>query len=167
MVLGFNSMFPRIHDNVYLSYNASVIGDVEIQEDSSVWFGAVLRGDVSYIRIGRGSNVQDNAVIHVNYDLPTLIGDYVTIGHSAVVHGAIISDYVIVGMGSIVLDGAKIGSNVIIGAGSVVPPKMIIPDGVLVLGIPAKIVRNLLQEEIEHIKKNALDYISLSKKMEK
>ncbi|MGB9621582.1 MAG: gamma carbonic anhydrase family protein, partial [Brevinematia bacterium] len=99
------------------------------------------------------------------YDLPVVIGNYVTVGHSAIIHGAIISDYVIVGMGAIVLDGAKIGSNVIIGAGTVVPPKMEIPNGVLVLGVPGKIVRELRQEEIEGIKVNALDYVKLAKIM--
>ncbi len=167
MILDFNGILPRVHDSVYLSYNATLIGDVEIGENSSIWFGSVIRGDVSYVKIGKNSNVQDNAVVHVNYGLPTVIGDYVTIGHSAIVHGAIISDYVIVGMGAIVLDGAKVSKNVIIGAGSVVPPGMNIPEGVLVLGTPAKVVRDLTQEEIKHIEKNALDYIVLSRSMKK
>ncbi|MGC8766741.1 MAG: gamma carbonic anhydrase family protein [Brevinematia bacterium] len=164
-IVKFNGFSPRMGRDVYISENVSVIGDVEIGDESSLWFGSVLRGDICYIKVGSCSNVQDNAVLHVGYDLPVVIGNYVTVGHSAIIHGAIISDYVIVGMGAIVLDGAKIGSNVIIGAGTVVPPKMEIPNGVLVLGVPGKIVRELRQEEIEGIKVNALDYVKLAKIM--
>lgn len=163
----YNGIIPKISSDVYISENATIIGDVEIEEGSSIWFGAVLRGDVCYIKIGKFSNIQDNAVIHVNYEVPTIIGNYVTVGHSAIVHGASISDYVIVGMGAVVLDRVKVGKNVIIGAGSVVPPGMEIPDGVLVLGVPAKVVRNLTSEEIKHIEKNAIDYVLLSKEMRK
>ncbi len=163
----YNGVFPKISKDVYISENATLVGNVEIGEGSNIWFGAVLRGDVCYIRVGKFSNIQDNAVIHVNYDVPTIIGDYVTVGHSAVVHGATISDYVIVGMGAIVLDRVKVGKYVIIGAGSVVPPGMEIPDGVLVLGVPAKVVRSLTNEEIKHIEKNAIDYVLLSKEMSK
>lgn len=166
-IVEFNGAFPRIHDSVYVSDNVSIIGDVEIGEESSVWFGAVIRGDISYVRIGRKSNVQDNAVIHVDHDLPSIIGDYVTVGHSAIIHGAVILDYVIVGMGAIVLDGARIGRNVIIGAGSVVPPRVEIPDGVLVVGTPARIVRRLSEEEVKRIEKNALDYANLGKNMKR
>lgn len=166
-ILDFKGIRPRIHESVYISDNVSVIGDVEIGMNSSVWFGAVVRGDVCYVKIGKYSNIQDNAVIHVNYDLPTIIGDYVTIGHSAIVHGALVSDNVIIGMGAIVLDKAKVGKNVIIGAGTVVPPRMEIPNGVLVLGLPAKIVRELSQEEMEHIYKNAMDYVYLAQQMKK
>jgi len=161
----FNGKLPKIHESVYISENVSIIGDVEIGENSSVWFGAVIRGDVCNVKIGNNSNIQDNAVIHVNYNMPSIIGDFVTVGHSAIIHGATIGDFVIVGMGAIVLEGAKVGKNVIIAAGSLVPPRMEIPDGVMVMGLPAKIVRTLRDEEIEHIKKNALDYVELGKIM--
>lgn len=167
MIKEYKGVMPKISRDVYISENATVVGDVEIGEGSSVWFGAVVRGDVCYVRIGKFSNIQDNAVVHVNYEVPTIIGDYVTVGHSAIVHGATISDYVIVGMGAIVLDRVKVGRNVIIGAGSVVPPGMEIPDGVLVLGVPAKVVRSLTNEEVKHIEKNAIDYVLLSKEMSK
>jgi len=163
IIKSFNGKSPKIHESVYISENVSIIGDVEIGENSSVWFGTVIRGDVCNIKIGKNSNVQDNAVIHVNYDLPSILGDFVTVGHSAVIHGAVIGDFVLVGMGAIVLDNVKVGRNVIIAAGSVVPPRMEIPDGVMVMGVPAKIVRALREEEIEHIKKNALDYVELAK----
>jgi carbonic anhydrase/acetyltransferase-like protein (isoleucine patch superfamily) len=163
IIKSFNGKSPKIHESVYISENVSIIGDVEIGENSSIWFGTVIRGDVCNIKIGKNSNVQDNAVIHVNYDLPSILGDFVTVGHSAVIHGAVIGDFVLVGMGAIVLDNVKVGRNVIIAAGSVVPPRMEIPDGVMVMGVPAKIVRALREEEIEHIKKNALDYVELAK----
>jgi carbonic anhydrase/acetyltransferase-like protein (isoleucine patch superfamily) len=165
IIKSFNGKLPKIHESVYISENVSIIGDVEIGENSSVWFGAVIRGDVCNVKIGNNSNIQDNAVIHVNYNMPSIIGDFVTVGHSAIIHGATIGDFVIVGMGAIVLDGAKVGKNVIIAAGSLVPPRMEVPDGVMVMGVPAKIVRTLRDEEIEHIKKNALDYVELGKIM--
>jgi carbonic anhydrase/acetyltransferase-like protein (isoleucine patch superfamily) len=165
IIKSFNGKLPKIHESVYISENVSIIGDVEIGENSSVWFGAVIRGDVCNVKIGNNSNIQENAVIHVNYNMPSIIGDFVTVGHSAIIHGATIGDFVIVGMGAIVLDGAKVGRDVIIAAGSLVPPRMEIPDGVMVMGVPAKIVRTLRDEEIEHIKKNALDYVELGKIM--
>jgi len=165
IIKSFNGKLPKIHGSVYISENVSIIGDVEIGENSSVWFGAVIRGDVCNVKIGNNSNIQDNAVIHVNYNMPSIIGDFVTVGHSAIIHGATIGDFVIVGMGAIVLNGAKVGKNVIIAAGSLLPPRMEIPDGVMVMGVPAKIVRTLRDEEIEHIKKNALDYVELGKIM--
>jgi carbonic anhydrase/acetyltransferase-like protein (isoleucine patch superfamily) len=165
IIKSFNGKLPKIHESVYISENVSIIGDVEIGENSSVWFGAVIRGDVCNVKIGNNSNIQENAVIHVNYNMPSIIGDFVTVGHSAIIHGATIGDFVIVGMGAIILDGAKVGRDVIIAAGSLVPPRMKIPDGVMVMGVPAKIVRTLRDEEIEHIKKNALDYVELGKIM--
>jgi carbonic anhydrase/acetyltransferase-like protein (isoleucine patch superfamily) len=165
IIKSFNGKLPKIHESVYISENVSIIGDVEIGENSSVWFGAVIRGDVCNVKIGNNSNIQDNAVIHVNYNMPSIIGNFVTVGHGAIIHGATVGDFVIVGMGAIVLDGAKVGKNVIIAAGSLVPPRMEIPDGVMVMGVPAKIVRTLRDEEIEHIKKNALDYVELGKIM--
>ncbi|MCS7298635.1 MAG: gamma carbonic anhydrase family protein [Spirochaetia bacterium] len=164
-VYNFGQYFPKIHSSVYISDNARVIGNVEIGQDSSVWFGAVVRGDVCFVKVGRCSNIQDNAVIHVNHSIPTIIGDYVTVGHNAIVHGATISDYVIVGMGSILLDNVKVGRNVIIGAGTLITPRTEIPDGVLVLGSPAKVVRELSQEEIEKIKTNAMEYVELARLM--
>lgn len=164
-VYNFGQHFPNIHSSVYVSDSARVIGNVEIGQDSSVWFGAVVRGDVCFVKIGKCSNIQDNAVIHVNHNVPTIIGDYVTIGHGAIVHAATISDYVIVGMGAILLDNVKVGRNVIIGAGALITPRTEIPDGVLVLGSPAKIIRELSQEEIEKIKRNAMEYVELARLM--
>lgn len=155
---------PVIHETAYVDELASVIGDVVIEEKASVWPSAVLRGDIERIHVGAFSNVQDNVSIHTSHNQPTIIGKYVTIGHNAVVHGAVIGDYTIIGMGAIILDGARIGKHVIIGAGALVPPGKEIPDYSLVVGVPGKIVRQLSEEEIEWTKKNAEIYVELAEK---
>jgi gamma-carbonic anhydrase len=142
---------PTVSSNVYIAPGAKIIGDVTIDEYASVWFNAVLRGDTQGIRIGRGSNVQDGTVIHVDSKYPTVIGSDVTIGHSAIIHGCTIADRVIVGMGSIIMDGAVIGENTIIGSGTVIPAGKTYPPGVLILGSPGKVIRELTSEEIEKI----------------
>jgi len=166
LIKPYKGWFPKIDPTVYLSENATVIGNVEIGEYSSIWFGAVVRGDVHYIKIGRYSNVQDNAVIHVTHytkpdmsdGFPTVIGDYVTIAHAATVHGATIKNNVLVGIGAVILDGALIEENTIVAAGTLVPPGKKFPPGVLLMGRPAQIKRDLKPEEIEAIRQNALNY---------
>jgi carbonic anhydrase/acetyltransferase-like protein (isoleucine patch superfamily) len=153
---------PKIHETAFIDETASVIGDVVLEAKTSVWPSAVLRGDIEQIYVGEGSNVQDNVSIHTSHGQPTIIGKYVTIGHNAVVHGAEIGDYTIIGMGAIILDGAKIGRHVVIGAGALVPPGKEIPDYSLVVGVPGKVVRQLSEEEIEWTKKNAEIYIELA-----
>ena len=141
----------------------SYYGDVSIEDKSSIWFGAVLRGDDNYIRIGKGTNIQDNAVIHVTKDTnPTIIGDYVTVGHNAIIHGATVEDHCLIGMGAIVLDGSVIGKNTIIGAGSLVTGGKEIPEGVLCLGSPAKVIRKLREDEIEKLYDSGEHYIKLA-----
>jgi carbonic anhydrase/acetyltransferase-like protein (isoleucine patch superfamily) len=142
---------PTVSPTAYIAPGANIIGDVAIDEYASVWFNAVLRGDTQGIRIGRGSNVQDGTVIHVDSRYPTVIGSDVTIGHSAIVHGCTIADRVIVGMGSIIMDGAVIGEHTIIGSGTVIPAGKTYPPGVLILGSPGKVIRELTSEEIEKI----------------
>jgi len=166
LIKPYKGWYPKIHPTVYLAETATVIGNVEIGEYSSVWFGAVVRGDVHYIKIGRYSNVQDNAVIHVTHytkpdmsdGFPVNIGDFVTIAHGAIVHGATIGNNVLVGIGAVVLDGAKIGDNTVVAAGTLIPPGKEFPPGVLLMGRPAQIKRELTPEEIEKIKRNALNY---------
>ena len=143
----------------YIAKNATVVGDVQIGKDVSIWYGAVLRGDSGCISIGDGSNVQDNAVLHEKIT----IGKNCTIGHGAIVHGCTIGDNCIVGMGSIVLDGAVIGENCMIGAGALVTGKMNAPAGTLILGNPAKVVRELTEEQIEHNLQSAENYIKKAK----
>lgn len=153
----------NIDKSVFIAEGAKVIGNVTIKEDSSVWFNAVIRGDSSTIEIGKRSNVQDNAVIHTSRNSKVVVGDNVTIGHGAIVHGCSIGNNVLIGMGAIVLDNAVIGDNCIIGAGALITQNKVIPDGSLVYGNPAKIVRNITQEEIDHIIWNANDYVSEAK----
>ena len=134
-------MNPRVHPSAYIAPTAVIVGDVTIEEGVSVWDGAVLRGDVSHIIVGKNSNIQDNVVIHVSHGIPTVIGENVTVGHLAMVHGAKIEDNVIIGIHAVVLDGAEIGEGSVIGAGAVVTPRTKIPPNSLVLGIPGKVVR--------------------------
>ncbi|ASI99788.1 gamma carbonic anhydrase family protein [Thermococcus celer] len=153
---------PKVHETAFIDETASVIGDVVLEAKTSVWPSAVLRGDIEQIYVGEGSNVQDNVSVHTSDNMPTIIGKYVTIGHNAVVHGARIGDYTIIGMGAVVLDGAKIGNHVIIGAGALVPPGKEIPDYSLVVGVPGRVVRQLSEEEIAWTKENAEIYIRLA-----
>ncbi|MDI3474427.1 MAG: hypothetical protein PWQ79_955 [Thermococcaceae archaeon] len=161
-VYELNGKRPIIHETAFIDESASIIGDVVLEEKTSVWPSAVLRGDVEQIYVGCCSNIQDNVSIHTSHGQPTKIGKYVTIGHNAVVHGAEIGDYTIIGMGAIILDGAKIGKHVIIGAGALVPPGKEIPDYSLVVGVPGKVVRQLSEEEIEWTRKNAEIYMKLA-----
>lgn len=150
----------NIAEWVYIAEGAKIIGDVTIGEDSSVWYNAVIRGDSNSIVIGENSNVQDNAVLHTSHSHALTIGDNVTIGHGAIVHGCAIGNNVLVGMGAIVLDGAVIEDNCIIGAGALVTQNKVMPEGSLVLGNPAKVVREITEEEKKAILENADDYSS-------
>lgn len=163
-ILNYKNKSPKVESGVYLADGARIIGDVEIGEGSSVWFNAVLRADANVIKIGKNSNIQDNVVIHQSEDSKVIIGDYVSIGHSVIVHGAVIEDNVLVGMGSTIMDNTVVGKNTIIGANSLITKDKYIPEGSLVMGSPAKVIRQLTEEEIESIHKNAEDYTELSKK---
>ncbi len=161
IVKPYKDKYPVIHPSVFLAENSTVIGDVEIGKDSSVWYGTVIRGDVNYIRIGRGTNIQDNSVVHVTHDThPTLIGDFVTVGHRVILHGCKIGNYVLIGMGAVVMDGVEIEDYVLVGAGALLTPNKKFPSGVLVAGFPAKVVRDLKEEEIRLIEESAKNYIS-------
>lgn len=152
-----------IHESVFIARGAKVIGDVSCGEGSSIWYNAVVRADRHKIKIGKFSNIQDNCVVHAEkHDL--VLGDYVSVGHGAIIHGCRILGDCIVGMGAIVMEGAVIEECCIIGAGAVVTENKIIPRNSLVLGIPGKVTRNLTEEEIKHIRANALDYVELAKK---
>jgi carbonic anhydrase/acetyltransferase-like protein (isoleucine patch superfamily) len=154
---------PRIAPDAYIADDATLVANVEIGPEASVWHQAVLRGDVARIVLGARSNVQDGAVIHTADDLPTIIGQLVTVGHKAIVHACTVEDEVLVGMGSIILDGARVGTRSIIGANATVKQGMEIPPGSLVLGTPAKIVRTLSDAEQDEIKMWALRYVRLSR----
>lgn len=149
-----------IDKSVFIADGAKVIGNVEIGKSSSIWFNAVIRADSDKIKIGDNSNVQDNAVIHTSRDFGVNIGNNVTIGHGAIVHGCTIGNNVMIGMGAIVLDGAVIEENSIIGAGALVTQGKIVPAGSLAFGNPAKVVRQLSEEEIKSISDNAVSYVN-------
>jgi carbonic anhydrase/acetyltransferase-like protein (isoleucine patch superfamily) len=151
-------------DGVFIAPTATVIGNVKIAPGSSVWFGAVLRSDTALIQIGRNTSVQDNAIIHVLEGVETIVGDQVTIGHGAIVHGAQVEDTVLIGIGAIVLDGAKVGTGAIIGAGAVVTEGTEIPDRSLVLGVPGKVVRQVTAEQFRSIEANAKSYAALAQR---
>ncbi|TAJ43653.1 gamma carbonic anhydrase family protein [Methanofollis fontis] len=152
----------RIGDRVFVAENATLLGDVTIGDGSGIWFGAVLRGDRDRIVVGAGSNVQDNATVHVSAGHPAIIGDRVSIGHGAIVHGCTISDDVLVGMGAIVMNGSVVGEGSIIGAGAVVTEGRVVPPGSLVLGVPGKVVREVTGAERESILENARVYMDLA-----
>ncbi|MFH1654223.1 MAG: gamma carbonic anhydrase family protein [Pseudomonadota bacterium] len=163
MLCKFKEFTPKIGKDVFVAKNATVIGNVSIADHSSVWYGAVLRGDVGEIVIGKYTNIQDNSVLHIPNGRKLIIGEGVTIGHKAVCHGCDISDRVLVGMGSIIMDGVKVGSDTIIGAGALITEGNIIPPRSLVLGFPAKVVRELMDDEIASIKTSAKWYAELAK----
>ena len=154
---GINEMTPSVHPSCYVHPRATLIGAVTLQENVSVFPGAVLRGDIASITVGAGSNVQDNACLHVNYGAPCVLGRGVSVGHGAVVHGSKVGDNVLIGMNAVVME-SEIGSNCIIAAGAVVPAGKNIPAGSLVVGVPGKIIRTLEEDEVNGILKNARDY---------
>ncbi len=154
---------PTIHGTAWIAPNATILGDVTLGEESSVWYAAVLRGDINRIVIGPRSNVQDGSVIHLADDYPTVVGELVTIGHKAILHACTVGDEVLVGMGAIVLDGAEIGARSILGAGALVTGGKKIPPGSLVLGSPAKVVRALTLDEQSEIRGWAEKYVALSR----
>ncbi|MBQ6846673.1 MAG: gamma carbonic anhydrase family protein [Oscillospiraceae bacterium] len=163
MKYNFDGISPKIGENVFIADNAAVIGNVEIGSDSSVWFGAVLRGDEGKITIGHSTNIQDNATMHAN----TKTGNGVTIGHNAIVHGCEIGDNVLIGMGATVLDGAIIGEDSIVGAGALVTGKKVFPPRSLIIGSPALLKRELTETEVESIRHNAEEYVNLKNKYTK
>lgn len=163
MIKSFRGIEPKINESVYISESTDIIGDVTIGENCNIWFGARLRGDMSKIQIGDRTNIQENCVLHGDTDFETYVGDNVTIGHGAIVHGCNIGDNVLVGMGSIILNGAKISKNSIVGAGALITQNKTFEEGVLIIGNPAKAVRKLTEEEIEGIKESANHYIEISK----
>lgn len=164
MIKEFQCTKPIIHKTCYISESVDIIGNVVISEYANIWFGTRIRGDMNEIFIGKNTNIQENSVVHVDSHCSTYIGDNVTIGHGAIIHGCTIHNNVLVGMGAIVLNEAIIGKNTIIGAGSLIPQGKEIPEGVLCLGSPAKVIRNLTEEEILKIQTSADNYVNISKK---
>lgn len=158
MIIEYENIKPQIDESCFVADSAEIIGRVNIGKNSSVWYGCIIRGDENTIDIGKNTNIQDGTVIHISKEHQTEIGDYVTVGHKAIVHACKIGNNVLVGMGAILLDGVEIEDDVLIGAGSIVTPGKVIPRGSLVLGSPAKVIRELSEEEIKHLKQSAIDY---------
>ncbi len=165
MIYSLEEKKPVISEGVFVAESADIIGNVELAEGVNVWFGAVLRGDVEKITIGKNSNIQDNSTVHTDFGIPCTVGENVTVGHNVILHSCKVEDNVIVGMGSTLLNGAKVASNCIVGANSLVTHKTPVEEGVLILGSPAKIVRKLTEEEINHIRENAEHYVMNGKRM--
>jgi carbonic anhydrase/acetyltransferase-like protein (isoleucine patch superfamily) len=150
---------PRIAATAWVAGSAEVMGNVELAEDTSVWFGVVIRGDTASIRIGRGSNIQDGSVLHADIGKPLTIGDNVTVGHKVMLHGCTIGDGSLIGIGAVVLNGAKIGKGSIVGAGALVTEGKEFPDGSMIIGSPAKAVRELTEVQQQGLQLSALHYI--------
>jgi carbonic anhydrase/acetyltransferase-like protein (isoleucine patch superfamily) len=154
-----DKLTPIVPESAWVADNAQVIGDVRLGEDCSVWFGVVIRGDTETITVGRGTNVQDNSVLHADMGVPLTLGEDVTVGHQVMLHGCTIGDGTLIGIQAVVLNHAKIGKNCLVGAGSVVTEGKEFPDGSLIIGSPAKAVRQLSPEQIEGLKTIAKHYI--------
>ncbi|MGE0349958.1 gamma carbonic anhydrase family protein [Hydrogenophaga sp.] len=150
---------PRVADSAWVADSAQVMGNVVLAKDSSVWFGAVLRGDTETITVGRGSNIQDGSVLHADVGFPTTVGENVTVGHQVMLHGCTIGDESLIGIGATVLNGAKIGKHCLVGAGSLVTEGKTFPDGSMIMGSPARVVKTLTPEQIEGLRRSAGHYI--------
>ena len=165
MIKPFNSITPRVHPTAFVADDAIVIGDVELGEDASVWFGAIVRGDVNFIRIGARTNIQDATVIHVSSKThSTILEDEITVGHRVTLHGCYVETGCLIGIGAILLDGVRVGRNSLVAAGSLLTPNTVIPPNSLVMGSPAKVRRELTAEELAKLKRSWQTYVELKEK---
>lgn len=160
-----DDIVPDVHPSVFVADTARVMGRVTLAEDASVWFGAVLRGDTDPITVGRGSNIQDGSVLHADVGYPLTIGEYVTVGHQVMLHGCTIGDESLIGIGAVVLNGARIGRHCLVGAGALVTEGKEFPDGSMILGSPAKLVRQLTPQQIEGLRWSARHYIENARRL--
>lgn len=164
MILNFEGKKPVINEKAFVAENATIIGEVIIGEYASIWYNAVLRGDIASIVIGKNTSIQDGSIVHCDAGVSTIIGSNVTVGHNVVLHACKIGDGSLIGIGAIVLDKAEVGEGAIVGAGAIVTPRTKIPSYTMALGIPAKVVRYLTKEEVEDLKKHTWGYVELMKK---
>ncbi len=162
MIQKYKEAVPQIDETSYIAESAVIIGQVSLESNTSVWPNVTLRGDMAAIKVGKNSNIQDNSVVHVNNGMETIIAENVTVGHGAILHACTIEDHALIGMGAIVLDQAVIGQYSLVAAGSLVPPRKVYPPKSLIMGNPAKVVRQLSDEEIADIEKNCQHYVELS-----
>lgn len=169
-IYGYRSLRPRIHENTFLAPGAMLIGDIELAEGVSIWYNTTLRADVNSIRVGRYTNIQDNTIVHEDSGrgtgredgLPTVLGDYVTVGHGSILHACVVEDYCLIGMGAILLDGVVVGRGSVVGAGALVTKNTKIPPFSVVVGSPARVVRTLPMEDIDERMDQAMHYYRLS-----
>jgi carbonic anhydrase/acetyltransferase-like protein (isoleucine patch superfamily) len=159
-VYQLDTLMPRIADTAWVADSAQVIGNVELADDASVWFGVIMRGDNEPMRVGRGSNIQDGSMVHSDPGFPVTLGENVTIGHHVMLHGCTIGDGSLIGIKSVVMNGAKIGRNCLVGAGSLVTEGKEFPDGSMIMGAPAKVVRELTPEQIAGLQRAAAHYVA-------
>lgn len=163
MIRAYRGVMPRIAESAYIDSSAQIIGDVTVGERSSVWLNTSIRGDVNHIRIGDETSIQDNTVLHVDHQVyPCIVGSRVTVGHAAVLHGCVVEDEVLIGIGAIVLNGATIGRGAIVAAGALVPEGMQVPANTLVMGTPAKVRREVTAEEQARFAKNCDNYVKIT-----
>ena len=158
-IYALDGLTPQVADTAWVADNAQVIGEVTLAADSSVWFGATLRGDTATIHIGEGSNIQDGSVVHADHGMPVTVGRHVTVGHQVTLHGCTIGDGSLIGIAAVVLNGAKIGKHCLVGAGALVTEGKEFPDGSMILGSPARVVKTLSPEQIEGLRQSAQHYI--------
>jgi carbonic anhydrase/acetyltransferase-like protein (isoleucine patch superfamily) len=159
-----DGIHPRLHASAWVADSATVIGDVVMGQDASVWFGTVVRGDTATLTIGAGSNIQDLSVLHADVGVPLLIGERVTVGHKVMLHGCTIGDETLIGIGAVVLNGARIGRNCLVGAGALVTEGKEFPDGSMIIGSPARVVKQLTPEQIEGLRESARRYVANAKR---
>ena len=163
MISNFSEKQPRIHESAFVADDAIVIGDVEIGEQASIWFGSILRGDVNHIRIGDRTNIQDGTVVHVSSRThPTVLENDITVGHRVTLHGCYVETGCLIGIGAILLDGVRVGRNSLVAAGSLLTPGSVIPPRSMVMGSPAKVKRELTADEVASIGRNVASYVELS-----
>lgn len=162
MIKPYNNITPKIHESAFITDDAIVIGDVEIGEDASIWFGSIIRGDVNFIRVGARTNIQDGTIIHVSSKThSTILEDEITVGHRVTLHGCYVETGCLIGIGAILLDGVRVGRNSLVAAGSLLTPNTVIPPNSLVMGAPAKVKRELTAEELAGLQKSWQNYVRL------
>jgi carbonic anhydrase/acetyltransferase-like protein (isoleucine patch superfamily) len=164
-IIAHGGFSPRIHPSAFIAEGAHIIGNVEIAKDASIWFNSILRGDINSIYIGERSNIQDGSIFHVTSELPVYIGNDVTVGHGAIVHGCRVEDGSLIGMGAVVLDRAHIGKQALVAAGAVVREGFVVPDGMLAGGVPAKVLRALTEEEKKLLLESAAHYVTYAESL--
>ena len=158
-LLPYEGVMPRIDESAYVADGAYIVGNVDIGGDASIWYNAVLRGDINSVRIGARTNIQDGSILHVTNKLPERVGADVTVGHRAIIHGSIVKDCCLIGMGSVILDNARVGPYALVAAGAVVLENFVVPEGMLAAGVPARIIRPLADAEKKSILQSAQHYV--------